>query len=71
MFLVELRFNCFFVFYEQSYGVIARLVLTYSHLRDRVVKHAHNFVPNVWYSTNFEINILFEGQKQMTRQNVH
>jgi hypothetical protein len=53
MFLVELRFNCFFVFYEQRYGVIAKLVLTYSHLRDQVAKDAHNFVPHVSYSTNF------------------
>jgi hypothetical protein len=59
------------VYYEQGYGVIARLVLTYSHLRDQVPKHAHNFVPNVWYSTNFEIHNLFEGQKQKTLRNVH
>lgn len=59
------------MYYEQGYGVIARLVLTYSHLRDQVPKHAHNFVPNVWYSTNFEIHILFVGQKQMTQRNVH
>lgn len=59
------------MYYEQGYGVIARLVLTYSHLTDQVAKHAHNFVPYVWYSTNFEIHILFVGQKQMTQGNVH